>query len=132
LVAATLTGPVPPRNLGSYEKPNYHIFKYTPVLHIRQAACLFADVGWSQDRPFPQAAHDWAHNLGIAVDAGEIKNLTPEVSPAIYETKVSVDDLRAYAERIHLMVPFFAYLPPCGVPNPPAPSQYLRSPKADP
>jgi hypothetical protein len=117
-----------------YRKPDYSIWRHTPILHIRQAACLFADVGWVEgsEAPYPENARIWAHHIAVAVETHRLRPVpdfslddTKIVVPVNYETKVAVNDLRVWAKEEGIEVPFFSYLESKGIS---IPRELLRHP----
>ena len=98
-----------------YRKPDYDLWAVSPILHIRQAACLFADVDWVEGgkAPFPEKARIWAHHIAIAVETRRLQNMSDvasEMAGVDFETKVAVKDLRIWAIEEGFQIPFLAYV----------------------
>jgi hypothetical protein len=96
-----------------YRKPDYDLWRHADILHIRQAACLLADINWVEGSKalYPEKARIWAHHLALAVESGQIRNLSGDTSrPADYETKIPVSDLRTWAKGKQIDAPYLTYL----------------------
>ncbi len=75
--------------------PAHHGWRFATTVHLFQAACLLEDV--EPQSPLPRRAVVWWHQLGFAMENGELNTLPPPHVKA--DSRIPVADLKRFAEK---------------------------------